>query len=92
MSATDRLEEVWADNSSVNLREHGSVTRHCASGPTQHNKSGYPGLFWFARTSRWRVQITFNRKRVHLGYFKDIEAAAKAYAEAKARFHPANKK
>ena len=82
------------DNRIENLRlcVNGIVNKQNPTGATRRNKSGHPGLFWFAKTNRWRVQITCDRKQIHLGYYKDIEEAAAVYAEAKARMHPASRK
>jgi hypothetical protein len=82
------------DNRIANLRlcVGGIVNAQNQAGPTRRNKSGRPGLFWFAKTNRWRVQITCNKKQIHLGYFKDIEEAAAVYAKAKAEMHPASRK
>lgn len=82
------------DNRVANLRLciDGIVNKQNPAGKTRRNKSGRPGLFWFAKTNRWRVQITCDRKQIHLGYYRDIEEAAAVYAEAKAKMHPASRK
>ena len=42
--------------------------------------SQYRGVKWNARKKRWHVIVTINKKRKHLGYFTDEEAAGIAYA------------
>lgn len=44
-----------------------------------NNTSGYRGLHWDIKNSKWQVRITIKRKIIHLGRFADIEQAALAY-------------
>ena len=43
------------------------------------NKSGYRGVCWHKTNNKWVARITYDSKRVHLGYFIDKKEAAKAY-------------
>ena len=43
------------------------------------NTSGYRGVGWHKSSNAWRAQITINHKNIHLGNFKDVIDAAKAY-------------
>ena len=52
----------------------------------ENNTSGYKGVHWYKRDSKWYVTIRVNRKKVHLGAFTCIVKAAKAYDTA-ARKH-----
>ncbi len=47
----------------------------------QSNTSGIKGVFFDKRKKTWRAQITHNKKKHHLGYFENIEDAAKARRE-----------
>jgi AP2 domain len=74
-----------------NLREN---LRHATTAQNQHNRekllnntSGYKGVAWHKRDKKWRVDITFNRKTFHIGYFEDKEEAARAYDEAAKKYH-----
>ena len=51
-------------------------------------KSDYRGVMW--ERGRWRAKITVNGQRLHLGYFDDEAAAAKAY-DAAAQEHLGDK-
>ena len=46
------------------------------------NTSGSMGLGWYPDRQKWRVVITSDGKRRHLGYFSDFNEAVKARKEA----------
>jgi hypothetical protein len=49
--------------------------------------SQYKGVSWYAKLSKWKVQIQANGRKKHLGYFVSEELAARAYdAEALVAF------
>lgn len=54
------------------------------------NKSGVVGVSWNKKSQKWRAQIKVNGETIHIGFFEDINLAAKARrdAEAKYKFHP----
>lgn len=39
------------------------------------NTSGYPGVYWFKITQKWKAQATINGKKTHLGYFATPQEA-----------------
>lgn len=43
------------------------------------NKSGYKGVCWFPRDSKWVAQTSHLGKHLCLGYFSDAADAARAY-------------
>lgn len=45
----------------------------------KHNKSGYRGVSFNTKKSKWLSQIMINNKNTFIGYFNDILDAAKAY-------------
>ncbi len=45
----------------------------------KNNKSGFKGVYYDKKAQCYRTQITFNNKRIHLGYFKTKEEAHEAY-------------
>ena len=45
----------------------------------KHNKSGYRGVYWHNRDTRWIAQIYINNKRVYLGSFHTALEAGKVY-------------
>ena len=44
-----------------------------------NNTSGYRGVYWNKKLSKWRVQITVDNKQIHLGLFQTALEAGKAY-------------
>ena len=59
-----------------------SNLRWCDSSENQHNRqlnenntSGVKGIYWHKKEQKWRAQIVFNNKNIHLGYFDDINDA-----------------
>jgi len=49
--------------------------------------SKYKGIYYRKKTRKWEVLITFERKRIFLGYFHSEIDAAHAYDEAARRYH-----
>ena len=41
----------------------------------KRNTSGFKGVCWYKRDSKWQVQICLNGKIISLGFFDDIEIA-----------------
>lgn len=52
----------------------------------KNNTSGHPGVNWSEEKGMWHAKIGINYKRIHLGYFSDIEDAAKAIEKAKKKY------
>ncbi len=79
---TDHINLNKLDNRKENLR---TCTRAENLGHiplSSHNKSGFKGVSFHKRESglhRWRASISIKNKIHHLGYFFQIEEAAKAY-------------
>ena len=48
-------------------------------GKRTKGSSKFKGVSWFKRTEKWKAQIQYRKKVIHLGYFKDEIDAAKAY-------------
>ena len=50
------------------------------------NTSGYKGVTWHKRDERWQAAITVKGKVLHLGYYKVLDDASKAYIEASKKY------
>lgn len=49
--------------------------------------SKYKGIYFRKKTRKWEATITFERKKIFLGYFRDEIDAAKAYDRAARKYH-----
>lgn len=76
---TDHVNGNKLDNTKFNLRICTRSQNNCNQKPQIGRTSQYKGVCWFKWTSKWRAYIMINKKRIHLGYFKNEEEAAIAY-------------
>lgn len=44
-----------------------------------NNTSGYTGVSWSKSRNKWHASIKVNYTNIHLGYYKCVEEAARAY-------------
>ncbi len=49
-------------------------------------KSRFKGVTWDSSNDRWRAVIRVHGKKIHVGYFRDEEEAARAYDAAALRY------
>jgi len=52
-----------------------------------NNTSGFKGVSFNKRAGKYMVQINYNGKRRHLGYYDDIILASLVYSEAAHKYH-----
>lgn len=74
------------DNRRSNLRICSTAENVRNSVKISRNTSGYKGVSFLRRTSKWKVTITVNGDHKHLGYFSTREAAAMAYNVAAEKY------
>ena len=84
----DHINGVKSDNRIANLRlcsrsENAQNTKAHAD-----SKSGIKGVYYCKHNKRWIASICLNGVRHGLGYFKTLEDAAQARANAEKRIHP----
>lgn len=86
----DHINGVRSDNRLINLRSVSRLENMKNQKLPSDNKSGCPGVTWFAQTRRWQVQITVEGRVHNLGYFKDLSDAIekRKLAERQFGFHP----
>lgn len=71
------------DNRKANLRLCTKAENaHNIRKLSQHNSSGYKGVFFDKYGDRWRAKIQYMGKSIFLGSFKSALEAAKAYDRA----------
>ena len=78
----DHVSGDHLDNRRHNLRVCVQAQNNCNLRRPTTNTSGFKGVSWFARDSRWVAHIRINGRSTNLGYFDRAEDAAKAYDEA----------
>jgi hypothetical protein len=81
----DHKDQNKANNRISNLRQATVAQNTANSGPRITSRSGFKGVCWDAKNSRWRATITVGGKQRSLGRHKRLEDAVAAYStEAKA--------
>lgn len=86
---TDHDDRNKLNNRRGNLKPVTCSQNHQNKGMQRNNISGFIGVTWYARTSRWRAAIQVNGRQIHIGYFDTPEQASAAYQRAKGRLHGA---
>lgn len=84
---TDHVSGTSLDNRRDNFREASRPENAWNSKIKSDNTSGYRGVSFFARMSKWKAQINASGKRHHLGYFDTPELAYAAYCAGAKRYH-----
>jgi hypothetical protein len=83
----DHIDGDTRDNRRALLRPATNAQNQYNQGIPSHNTSGHKGVTWHRATQKWHAKIRHEGKRLHLGYFTDLEEAAKAYREAALKYH-----
>lgn len=87
LDQVDHINRSRTDNRWFNLRE-ATNTENCRNVSFKKtNTSGIKGVSWNTKLGRWVAQISCDRKKIHLGYYYDINDAAAAYATAAKKYH-----
>jgi hypothetical protein len=84
---TDHRSHDTLDNRKQNLRECTHDNNVCNVRISSNNTSGFKGVCWHKKASKWRSAISINDKTKHLGLFASKEEAAKAYDDAAKIYH-----
>ncbi len=74
----DHINRNPSDNRLVNLRDVTQKQNLQNRSKPSNNTSGYPGVVWHKRISKWQARIKHNYKHIHLGYFSILEEAIAA--------------
>ena len=78
--------DIW-NNRFDNLRLASASQNGANSRTPVTNRSGAKGVSWNARLGKWHAYIGVRRKRLHLGFFEDFDAASAAYRTAAIKHH-----
>ena len=85
-TATDHEDGNGLNNRRRNLRPCTASQNGANRGPNPTNTSGFKGVHWHNKLGKWRATIGVGRKRIALGCFSNIIAAARAYNEAAVKY------
>ncbi len=76
----DHIDGDTLNNKINNLRDVTTSENHKNRSVDARNKSGYPGVYyWYGK---WLVNISIDKKRVHLGVFNNVDDAIKCRKKA----------
>jgi len=79
---TDHINHMRSDNRWLNLREATPQENMQNLSLSKSNTSGHIGVTQCKRSNKWLAMIGFNKKKVPLGYFVDIEDAIEVRKQA----------
>lgn len=83
----DHINRNKLDNRKANLRLCKPAENQRNMGIPKHNTSGYKGVSFLKKLGKWEAYITYNNKKINLGYFEIKIEAAEAYNKvAKQKF------
>lgn len=82
----DHINHNTLDNTRENLRLCSPSENAANQTKRNSNTSGFKGVHFFKRDGTWQAQITFQNKKIHLGYFTTPEEASKVYEEAAIKY------
>ena len=80
----DHINGNKLDNRLCNLRIVSQQTNNCNQ--TMHREGRTPGVLWNSRDKKWSANITVNKKRIYLGYFKTEQEAIKSRLDAENKY------
>ncbi len=86
----DHINLIKTDNRIENLRPATQQENSQNLLMPRSNTSGVCGVTWCRIKKKWHARIRVGNKRIQIGYYKNIDDAATAMAEAKAKYHTFN--
>ena len=78
----DHINGIRSDNRIENLRAASQSQNNMNYRKSKANTSGYRGVSWCKRRSKFKASITVNGKNIYLGLFDDPKEAGAAYKNA----------
>jgi hypothetical protein len=84
----DHLNGNGLDNRSHNLRNITQQQNKQNKRVYKNSKSGVRGVMYVEEKDRWRVRLTVDGKKVHIGYFDTLEEAEEQAIKARKKLLP----
>ena len=85
-SQVDHIDGNPLNNRIENLRPANSYQNQANRKANKSNKSGYKNVNWDERSKSWEVKFMHQCRKMHFGYFKDIELAGLVAIEARNKY------
>src|SRR3990167_3664964 len=79
---TDHINRNKLDNRIKNLRICTASQNQFNIQKWSHNSTGYRGIIFDKESSKFRVRVGINGKKIHIGRFSSLKIAVKAYRVA----------
>lgn len=83
----DHIDSDPTNNKIENLQLVNKAQNRQKRRAMRNNTSGYRGVSYNKSKSKWFATICANGTRIRLGYFNDLEEAARAYDRASIQYH-----
>jgi len=85
----DHIDGNKLNNKIENLRKATKSQNSLNKKTRVDSRSGIKNVYWYKPTEKWKVAISINQKRKHIGYFENLELAELVALEASNKFHGA---
>lgn len=82
----DHQNGLRTDNRIENLRDVSLSQNSRNRKSPSSNSTGQLGVVWHQRDKRWMATIKHDGRKIHLGYFKEFQAAVEARKKAEVQF------
>lgn len=83
----DHIDGNKLNNNIENLREANDSQQQWNQKIPSNNKSGVKGVCWDKDMKKWKSYLGINWKRIHVGYFENIEEAKNKIEECREKYH-----
>ena len=83
----DHVNHFTLDNQKENLRICTHSQNAMNRGAQSNNKTGHKGVSYEKKLNKFKVQIRVNKKNITIGYYINLNDAAKAYNSAALKYH-----
>lgn len=82
----DHINNDGLDNRRSNLRLASKIENARNMQVSSLNTSGFKGVVWNKQKNKWMARLSDKGKQIHLGFYVEIEDAARAYDEGARKY------